>query len=188
MEEVKGFHARREIKPKKCSGCKCYTDCWKHLMLIYDDIEAAQEDLLRIEERQIIHMYESDLFDSAPHSLERLLQSACRVEDHPHCGVYFLIFNREIVYVGQSKNCLSRIQNHINDKNKIFDQYTVVYTDLKNLDFLESWYIHQFNPKYNKRSPFAWHELVNIGKRYMEEKNDKTRRTSTVVIQPCEGV
>jgi hypothetical protein len=171
MGEAKGFHASREIKPKKCARCTCYREAWGHLMAIRDAIDEAEDYVMRLESRKIVYAYQDQLFNSAPYSRERILESACRVEDTPNCGVYFLIREDEIVYVGQSKNCPSRIQTHINDKGKVFDSYTFIATHSDNLDFLESWYIYAFNPKYNKNAPFAWRELVKIGTDYMAQKH-----------------
>lgn len=179
MGGVGDFHKGREVKPKKCAGCKCYKDSWEHLMAIRDRIDEDEDYLMRLEERRIVYAYQDQLFNSAPFGVDRLLESACRIEDTPNCGVYFLIRDSDIVYVGQSKNCPSRIETHIRDKGKVFDSYTFVTTARENLDFLESWYIHTFNPEYNKNAPLAWLELVNIGTEYMEKKHGKN--TSMVV-------
>lgn len=183
-----GFNESLDIKPKKCAGCKCYEKCYKHLMGIKDDIEKYDEYLDDMESRAAIYMYQDDLFSNAPYDLGRILEASVNVEDTPHAGVYFLIQNQEIVYVGQSKNCLSRIQSHINDDNKIFDSYTMIWTLLENLDFVESWYIHQFKPKYNKRAPINWPTMVEIGRKHMEKVRENARKSSAMVFQPHQGV
>jgi predicted GIY-YIG superfamily endonuclease len=180
-KSTKHFHADLEVKPKKCAGCKCYKQAWEHLMAIRDRIDEEEEYLMSLEERRIVYTHQDLLFNSAPYSPERILEAACYVEETPNCGVYFLIRGDDIVYVGQSRNCPNRIQTHINDKQKVFDRYTFVVTDVANLNFLESWYIYAFKPEYNKRAPLAWPELVEIGTEYMEKRNGKN--TSLVVQQ-----
>lgn len=63
---------------------------------------------------------------------------------HPP-GVYFLLHEEEIVYVGQSTSPGSRIAQHI--KDKIFDRVLLIPTN--DLDNVEAKYIKKFQPKYN---------------------------------------
>lgn len=73
-------------------------------------------------------------------------------------GVYFLIRNRKVMYVGSSINIISRIRSH--QRTKIFDSFTFIplteflsddelgmYKILK----LESEYIDRLNPPWNKK-------------------------------------
>lgn len=63
-------------------------------------------------------------------------------------GIYFLIKDRQIVYVGQSKNMLARLGNHA--ANGVdFDSYTTVDCDEEFLDEAESMFIRKMTPKYN---------------------------------------
>jgi hypothetical protein len=64
-------------------------------------------------------------------------------------GVYFLIDNNEVVYVGQSVNIFSRISQHKIDKK--FDKYAFVPCSKESLDKLESLYIHFLRPRLNGR-------------------------------------
>lgn len=67
-------------------------------------------------------------------------------------GVYFLIKDDEIVYVGQSKNIFSRIDTHKRNRKLIFDRVFYIYTpELDDLDRieLESKYISDILPRYN---------------------------------------
>jgi len=61
-------------------------------------------------------------------------------------GVYFLVQNGEVVYVGQSVHIYSRIAQH---QDKTFDHYAFVPCDAEVLDKLESLYIHVLKPKLN---------------------------------------
>jgi len=61
-------------------------------------------------------------------------------------GVYFLIDNGKIVYVGQSVNVYSRIAQH---HQKKFDSFAVLPCQKTELDVLESLYIHVLRPLLN---------------------------------------
>jgi len=63
------------------------------------------------------------------------------------CGVYFLIKDEEIVYVGQSVNIFSRIGAH--ETLKDFDTFTYIECDKSELNIIEAKYIVKFKPKYN---------------------------------------
>jgi hypothetical protein len=65
------------------------------------------------------------------------------------CGVYFLIDQLEIVYIGQSRNIPARVQHHA-AKGIVFDSVSVVSVAEGDLNEWESFYIHYFNPKHNK--------------------------------------
>ena len=70
------------------------------------------------------------------------------VEYKKTCGIYFLTCNGDVVYVGQSKNCEQRIQQH---KDKIFDGYYIKELPLEDIDSEEEKYIYKYAPIYNKR-------------------------------------
>ena len=63
------------------------------------------------------------------------------------CGVYFLVYKKRIVYVGQSTNVFSRIVTHT--QSKTFDSYVFMPCEKKMLDKLESLYIHFLLPPLN---------------------------------------
>lgn len=63
------------------------------------------------------------------------------------CGVYFLICEKKVVYVGQSTNVFSRIFTHI--QTKVFDSYVYMPCEKDMLDKLESLYIHFLSPSLN---------------------------------------
>lgn len=80
-------------------------------------------------------------------------------------GVYFLIANNEVVYVGQSVNVYSRISEHVS--GKCFDRYAYVPCAVELLDKLESLYIHCLRPRLNgnlngqiKRAPIPLDVLL----------------------------
>lgn len=65
------------------------------------------------------------------------------------CGIYFLMEDGEVVYVGQSVNCHSRISDHVRLEQKQFDSVYIIRADREALTQLENLYIKKFNPKYN---------------------------------------
>jgi excinuclease UvrABC nuclease subunit len=63
-------------------------------------------------------------------------------------GVYFLIANKKIVYVGQSHNIPGRVAEHMLSKE--FDSFAFVPAKKEELDSLERAYINKFLPVYNR--------------------------------------
>jgi len=81
-------------------------------------------------------------------------------------GVYFLVQNNEVVYVGQSVHIYSRIAQH---HGKTFDRYAFVPCEEALLDVLESLYIHVLKPKLNgnfnekeKSAPIRFDALLSM--------------------------
>jgi hypothetical protein len=79
-------------------------------------------------------------------------------------GVYFLIADDKIVYVGQSVNVYARIASHY---DKPFNKFAFIPCESKCLDGLESLYIHVFRPPLNadhvhgaKRAPISLDKLM----------------------------
>lgn len=68
-------------------------------------------------------------------------------------GVYFLIKDNEIVYVGQSINVIARIMNHAREGRIEFDGFTIIECDASLLNEIETHYIVQFCPPYNATRP-----------------------------------
>ena len=68
-------------------------------------------------------------------------------------GVYFLIHQGKIVYIGQSVCVPQRIAEH-QRSGKEFDSCAYVVCEQDALDLLESMYIHVYQPKLNGDSPY----------------------------------
>jgi hypothetical protein len=82
------------------------------------------------------------------------------------CGIYFLVQDTEVIYVGQSVNIYSRISQHM---DKRFDRYAFVPCEAELLDKLESLYIHTLRPKLNgnysdkeKAAPIMFNKLLSL--------------------------
>lgn len=91
--------------------------------------------------------------------------------------IYFLIKNKEIVYVGQTTNLFNRLghhqQKHINTTTKVmhsqikksrtidFDSFSYIECDKNDLDRLEGFYIFALLPKLN-RANTKYTEFVSL--------------------------
>jgi hypothetical protein len=75
-------------------------------------------------------------------------------------GVYFLIRDNRVVYVGQSVNVYSRLSQH---KDKTFDRFAYVPCPPEKLNRLESIYIHVLKPELNAEcaAPLRLDQLVS---------------------------
>lgn len=78
-----------------------------------------------------------------------ILQRSIGIDSIINCGVYFLIYQSEIVYVGQSVDITSRVRTHIGDPSKKFDRISFIKCDKKNLNNTERAYIKMLSPRYN---------------------------------------
>lgn len=86
-----------------------------------------------------------------PHGLELrdILQWAQRFEATPKfAGVYFLIYHRVVVYVGQSVDVPQRVRQHYVE-GKRFDSWHYIETIDRTRFSLEQHYIKKFRPLYN---------------------------------------
>lgn len=84
------------------------------------------------------------------------------------CGVYFLLDDDEIVYVGQSTDIEARISVHYNQKKKRFNRYTYLSCSAEYLNDIEAHYIVHLAPKYNVKLPenSRWATVKDIKNRY----------------------
>jgi hypothetical protein len=67
---------------------------------------------------------------------------------YPQCGIYFLIQDDEIVYIGQSIHIPNRLHSH-QKKNRQFERVFFVECKEEDLDEIERQYIRKFSPKLN---------------------------------------
>lgn len=64
-------------------------------------------------------------------------------------GIYFLLHEGSVVYVGQSANCHKRVVEH-KSSGKEFDSFYVYNCHRDKLNEMEALYIMKYSPKYNK--------------------------------------
>jgi len=111
----------------------------------------------------------SDLGLSKLYREEEIVGSKLSYEESS--GVYFLIKEDRVVYVGQSVNVFSRISSHVNYKD--FDSYAYVLCPKDKLDILESLYIHTLNPPLQGKcssgdglsAPIGLKRILELGKK-----------------------
>jgi excinuclease UvrABC nuclease subunit len=69
-------------------------------------------------------------------------------------GIYFLLQDDEIVYVGKSADTGFRVATHYNQGEKVFNGHAVVeIVDTEARDYWEVEYIVRFAPRYNASLP-----------------------------------
>lgn len=116
----------------------------------------AARQKIRLLEQKITGMECMEIASRACQSLcdKRLLRESEIVKASQQwrkvCGVYFLIDKNKVVYVGQSQDVYSRIAQHC---DKQFDRYAFVVCPQKDLDAIESLYIHVLQPPLNGVAP-----------------------------------
>ena len=90
---------------------------------------------------------------------------AAKMELPVKSGVYFLINNGKVVYVGQSVKIMSRVIDHT--INKVFDGFAYIPCEANMLDVMESLYIHVLRPplngkRFDGKSPVAPLQLKDL--------------------------
>lgn len=66
-----------------------------------------------------------------------------------HCGIYFLIENDTIVYIGQSIDIMWRVAEH-RKQGKSFDRFAMIPIPAPWLDRIERLYVRALEPRDNK--------------------------------------
>ena len=115
-------------------------------------IEKLKLNLAEVEsDRRELHR-KLRVYDCGPDALGLLSKGEILSMARPQrklCGVYFLIENNEIVYVGQSVNVHARVASH--HHGKVFSYFTCIECPQSHLNSLEALYIHKFSPPLNGR-------------------------------------
>lgn len=79
----------------------------------------------------------------------------------PICGIYFLIQDGEVVYVGQSIDVLNRVAEHAAGP-KQFDRYYYIEVEPQHLNTVEADYIVTLGPKYNGCNLPSYEKWVSL--------------------------
>lgn len=84
-------------------------------------------------------------------SIKSLLREKgiCKYERVSVCGIYFLVLNESVVYVGQSIDIYSRTGNH---SDKLFNDIYIIECKQEKLNELEKHFILKYQPIYNKQN------------------------------------
>lgn len=67
------------------------------------------------------------------------------------CGIYFLLRQDKIVYIGQSVDCFSRVLTHTRDASKDFNRACYFPVSRDELNNIEETLIALFKPEHNSR-------------------------------------
>jgi len=105
--------------------------------------------------------------------------SSCKDLPNVNSGIYFLIKDNRVVYVGQSIDLLKRsLGGH---KSKDFDAVCYIEIDYKiNLNNIEAYFIAKFKPKYNSAIP---PNKIGVSKVHLIEDFDFTEINSIIEQQ-----
>ena len=96
-------------------------------------------------------------------------------------GVYLLLREGNVVYVGQSKDCRRRIGSHLASANKDFDAFHIYpHPPSQDLGDLEAHLIYTFNPEYNTGRPANDH-YVSVRKLANNYQGYGPHRTKSVL-------
>lgn len=138
---------------------------------LYQEVRQLEEKLFSL--RGNLEIFEA-IASLSPSTLLREEEIIQQAQQYEIPGIYFLIQNKKVMYVGQSVSVLRRIGNHFDKK---FDSFAFVPCDKKVLDKLETLYIHLLRPPLNgeyssgvKRSPFNLMEVLKGTAQSVEER------------------
>ncbi len=141
---AKGVETRRKNKALREVQEQLKRDKRDHLLVEIEALTKERNDLL-------LHEHFGELISTIGN--KSLLRESEIVQQSSKwggvSGVYFLIKQDRIVYVGQSVNVFARIGTHQTDKD--FDSIAWLPCDKGVLDKLESIYIHTLQPPLNGR-------------------------------------
>lgn len=82
-------------------------------------------------------------------------------------GIYFLLKDSEIVYIGQSVDCEIRIATHIKEGEKDFTHYFIFKCNPQLLNIYEALCLHKFQPKHNIHLPIQ--PFVTVPSAYIRQ-------------------
>lgn len=126
------------------------------------EVRRLQDKLASLKRHELVNKVSISLSNKALLTEEDIIKSSAPWA--AASGVYFLINDDKIIYVGQSTNVYARITAH---HDKEFNNFAFIPCDLEALDGLESLYIHIFRPPLNgdylhgaKRAPISLQKLI----------------------------
>ena len=110
---------------------------------VYQELVALKAQLNALKTESLLYSEVASLSSETFLREHEIVQSAKQYEIS---GIYFLVKDKKVVYVGQSVSVLRRIGTHV---YKEFDSFAFVPCDQSLLDRLESLYIHLLRPPLN---------------------------------------
>jgi len=85
-------------------------------------------------------------------------------KNYEKTGIYFLIKNNEIIYIGKTIELVRRLGNHLSEKEKDFDSYFFMEFKEEELNAMEYFFIRKYKPKYNSKFLFLCREHISKSK------------------------
>jgi len=113
---------------------------------------------------KIVRLYK---ISEAADVLTDLLDNAAHINTLSKACIYFLLYEGEVVYVGQSTSVYARLQAHRIDPRKKWDAYVIHEVDAKDMDAIELHYYEQLRPRYNKAIPVPPNRKKRQRRKYM---------------------
>lgn len=122
-------------------------------------VEVFGDDILyehwdRIKSKKIFELYKDVIReyneDAFTELCFRFNEDFYRVVDGAvfEAGIYVLYRNKDIIYIGKSKNIFNRLKGH-SDK-EFTNAKSIIFKDLGNIDLYEPYLIKKYKPTYNK--------------------------------------
>lgn len=90
-------------------------------------------------------------------SKEQIIKSSVKYK--PRCGIYFLIYQDTIQYVGQSRNLDMRLATHFNGIYSNLSDMHFIECDEEDLDALETAYILSIRPTKNYKTNYGYYRV-----------------------------
>src|SRR5262245_24998819 len=88
-----------------------------------------------------------------PQQLSGLIVDEIDIPKTVMSGVYFIVRDGVVIYVGQSEHITARIASHVNKRRcRSGDRIFVFYVAFEWLDIVEGAFIRKFSPKLNGRN------------------------------------
>ena len=155
------------------------------------EIEKLKLEIAKLENRRTrtAHILALDECSNRVTSRDMLLEEEIVAHSAGYdaaCGVYFLVHEGAVIYVGQSVNVYARVYTHKQEGHKLFSSFAFITCEKEELDILESLYIHALCPSGQGRSthknitaPYSMRQIIALGKRekYTRDQNCEERYT-----------
>ena len=133
---------------------------------LYDQISILEKNFETLQRMELFSQSAMSLTNKTLLSEQEIVESASKWKKAT--GIYFLIKDSKVVYVGQSVHIYSRIASHY---DKEFDSFAYIPCDQELLDKLESLYIHVLRPERNgnhsagkKHAPLNLEQILKVAK------------------------
>lgn len=167
-EEIKAIVAKRIATRRANSEAKkkMIAEARARVIGLKDEIDELERKIDRLNTHKILSINSAKLTGKSLLTESEIVNGA--TEWNMICGIYFLIKENNVVYIGQSQDIFHRISAHF--KDKIFDSIAYISCDPDLLDKMESLYIHALRPKLNgnidkerKLAPLSLDKLLSFG-------------------------